>query len=918
MHARVVGAGAPMSVGCAGCWARVPARSSGYGRLMDVDRLRFLFGSEALEHLDEFDLDEEAARMEAVEQFAALPHDAPQRESRMAVRTVAVTQILTDDPPEAWLTAQRLRGLGLDRDTVLSQLSLVIAEHLSAALSTQSHFDIDAYVEALEALPLPEGSDIADHVLKIARTNPGIEANDLVDAVLASLGSDAAPVVGPLVDRVFDGLLDGPLHLLPRDRTVVVPDLVAGTTFTHRLNEAEAELGLLSISFDLGALTRIDTVKLTDGTELAQFSVEVHHLAWRGPDGWLDRFEPGDLLGFAVSLDSDGMDGELVEATVTMEKVANEPALSDAVVGLVRADYDELAEELGMPVGGDELAWSLLFHHPGLFDTAQLPLDEWCAAAGLEQRAGRVAHTEEVWRRDLAYRRFLAVCEVVPEAHWRHVLGRAVEILDDPDATADEVRAILDECAEPESLDVLTDVLFGHHLDMSDEFERSRTDAPGRLFELVERATTVARRSRETAVAHYLACVLYERCGAPETAEAHLKQAGEAQPRLGPIVERLGWYRFDRGDAPGAMRWWRTLTNIPDAARTIEPFLAPATRGPRLGRNDPCWCGSGRKFKHCHQTAKELPALPDRVGWLCRKASLWLEHSTGEVRDSVTELISALVTGNPDTRPWDLAGLDDDTLADLLDAAAADPIVFDAALHEGGLFALFLRERGELLPEDEQLLAAAWQTTDRSVHEVVAVDPGVAMTLRDLATGEVAEVRERTASTQIEVGERYCARVVPDGATNQIIGGVFPVRTGHETTVLDLCAEGDPIALCAWTGALAQPPRIVHSPGLADEMFDRDAIDTLLAGLGNDTDPADAMDVLRGELTRQTQMKWLDDHVPALDGLTPRQAAADPTRREQLERLLADFDNRDTSGLPDGFQAFTYDVAELRRELGID
>ncbi len=885
---------------------------------MDVDRLRFLFGSEALEHLDEFDLDEEAERMEAVEQFAALPHDAPQRESRMAVRTVAVTQMLTDDPPEAWLTAQRLRGLGLDRDTVLSQFSIVIAEHLSVALSAQSHFDIDAYVEALETLPLPEGSDIADRVLELTRANPGIEVDELFDAVLESLGSDAAPVVGPLVDRVFDGLLDGPLHLLPGDFTVVVPDLVAGTTFTHRLNETEAELGLLSVAFDLGALARIDTVKLADGTELAQFSADTYHLAWRGPDGWLDGFEPGDLLGFAVNVDSDGMDGELVEATVTIDKVADEPAVSDAVVGLVRAGYDELAEEVGLPVDGSELTWSLLFHHPGLFDTAQLPLDELCAAAGLEQRAGRVAHTEEVWRRDLAHRRFSAVCEVVPEAHWRLVLARAVEILDDPNASADEVRAILDECAEPEALDVLADVLFGHHLDVSDEFERGYADAPGRLFDLVERATTVARRSRETAAAQYLACVLHERCGAPEIAEAHLKQAGEAQPRLGPIVERLGWYRFDRGDASGAMRWWRTLTDIPDAARTIEPFLAPGTRGPRLGRNDPCWCGSGRKFKHCHQTVRELPALPDRVGWLCRKASLWLEHSTGEVRTSITELISARVTGDPDTGPWDLVHLDDDTLADLLDAAAGDPIVFDAALHAGGLFALFLRERGELLPEDEQLLAAAWQTTDRSVHEVVAVDPGVTMTLRDLATGEVAEVRERTASTQIEIGERYCARVVPDGATNQIIGGVFPVRTGHETTVLDLCADGDPIALCAWVGALAQPPRIVHSPGMIDEMFDRDAIDTVLAGLGDNTDPSDAMDVLRGELTRQAQMKWLDEHIPALDGLTPRQAAADPTRREQLERLLADFDDRDAAGLPDGFQAFTYDVAELRSELGID
>jgi preprotein translocase subunit SecA len=36
----------------------------------------------------------------------------------------------------------------------------------------------------------------------------------------------------------------------------------------------------------------------------------------------------------------------------------------------------------------------------------------------------------------------------------------------------------------------------------------------------------------------------------------------------------------------------------------IEPAAAqpkPVVReGPKLGRNDPCWCGSGKKFKKCH------------------------------------------------------------------------------------------------------------------------------------------------------------------------------------------------------------------------------------------------------------------------------------------------------------------------------
>ena len=114
-----------------------------------------------------------------------------------------------------------------------------------------------------------------------------------------------------------------------------------------------------------------------------------------------------------------------------------------------------------------------------------------------------------------------------------------------------------------------------------------------------------------------------------------------------------------------------------------------------------------------------------RVGWLCRKMSLWLEHSVGEVRGTVTHLAAARATGEP-ADSWDLAELDVDRVA----AAFDDPIVFDAALHEGKLFELFLHERGPLLPEDEQLLAASWKVVERSVHEVVSVDPGVAMTLR--------------------------------------------------------------------------------------------------------------------------------------------------------------------------------------------
>ncbi len=61
------------------------------------------------------------------------------------------------------------------------------------------------------------------------------------------------------------------------------------------------------------------------------------------------------------------------------------------------------------------------------------------------------------------------------------------------------------------------------------------------------------------------------------------------------------------------------------------------------------------------------------------------------------------------------------------------------------------------------------------------------------------------------------------------------------------------------------------------------------------------------------EQRWLDESVPALAGLTPRQAAADPTRRDELRRLIASFPADD--GMPEG--AFTMRPARLRELLDL-
>ncbi len=69
---------------------------------------------------------------------------------------------------------------------------------------------------------------------------------------------------------------------------------------------------------------------------------------------------------------------------------------------------------------------------------------------------------------------------------------------------------------------------------------------------------------------------------------------------------------------------------------------------------------------------------------------------------------------------------------------------------------------------------------------------------------------------------------------------------------------------------------------------------------------------MRGRM-REMEDYWLDESIPALTGLTPREAAADPTRREDLITLLNSFDH-----MTDGSDFSGFDADRLRRELGLN
>jgi hypothetical protein len=118
------------------------------------------------------------------------------------------------------------------------------------------------------------------------------------------------------------------------------------------------------------------------------------------------------------------------------------------------------------------------------------------------------------------------------------------------------------------------------------------------------------------------------------------------------------------------------------------------------------------------------------------------------------------------------------------------------------------------------------------------------MTMRDVRTGDVHEVRERTASRQVKVGELYCARVVPAGDTMQIFGGMEPVAIGERDALIALLDdEPAPVELVTFLSRRFAPPTLRNTEGETLVMCDatlRVADPAALSdGLDDEYDPRD-------------------------------------------------------------------------------
>jgi SEC-C motif len=469
-------------------------------------------------------------------------------------------------------------------------------------------------------------------------------------------------------------------------------------------------------------------------------------------------------------------------------------------------------------------------------------------------------------------------------------------------------------------------------------------------------------------------------------AERYLRDAVAADPHFTQAGLTLALYEEERGDYAAALRLYRTtgIKADQEPRETLEGLAIDfGTGGARVGRNEPCPCGSGRKYKACHIDRLEVASL-EPLEAVLRKLSHWQLLLGGAERlEQVEDEVRAGLDG----------AFDDVPLEDMLHT---DVMLWDA----GGL-RHYLDVRGVLLPDSERALLKNWLLSRRALYAVTSVEPGSSVTLDEVDGGLEVRLNDRSLSRQLQPLDLFLTRLVPDGSGHITSLGGISVPRPQRQYVASLVAANDGIGLLRWLvdpvptphmqtmegeellfttityrlpdpgstrEALSKKLRMDRDDGVFREFVKRRGREWIRGSItvegdvatiesnakkradrlertlkkaapgavllkrvertlqqvseeeGHITrtpdprlDPATNPEVaaMMADVMRQMEESWVDEQIPALGGLTPRQAMGDPEWRKELEAMLDDmaWQNRQP-----GAQAMM-DPARIRRLL---
>lgn len=187
----------------------------------------------------------------------------------------------------------------------------------------------------------------------------------------------------------------------------------------------------------------------------------------------------------------------------------------------------------------------------------------------------------------------------------------------------------------------------------------------------------------------------------------------------------------------------------------------PVHRGPVLGRNDPCWCGSGKKYKKCHldsdaaQALKEPEEETPLMQHSAEEAELRgrvIDFATGTLRKRGMEESLRMFLGSEPPE-----GVDNDSYS----REAMDWMIHDYVPERLGhtLIEEFLLQAPGGLSADERKLVEGWTRARFSIFEVREVRAGKGVAVSDVLAGGEFFVDDVNGSRWALVGDHVLARI---------------------------------------------------------------------------------------------------------------------------------------------------------------
>ncbi|MDH3327549.1 MAG: SEC-C metal-binding domain-containing protein, partial [Gammaproteobacteria bacterium] len=213
-----------------------------------------------------------------------------------------------------------------------------------------------------------------------------------------------------------------------------------------------------------------------------------------------------------------------------------------------------------------------------------------------------------------------------------------------------------------------------------------------------------------------------------------------------------------------------------------------------IKRNDPCICGSGKKYKKCCML-KEVAPVGDFVRQKINRTLAELlpvleKHAKQYYGD---EAIYAAIheyfcfQGVPDDEYLDMelgeifqCWFNYNWIPDILEK--------DAPVHfPGHQIALdYLQKKGGQLPVFTRRLIEQACDTQYSFYLIKEVDPGHSLVLMDLLLEQTITVLEKSASMALSSGDILFARIITMDATSVMLGcSPIPIPASYQESIVD-------------------------------------------------------------------------------------------------------------------------------------